>query len=81
VTHISLVNIDNGRAQDVSVDMRGGAFSSVSGRILASEKVQDHNTFDNPDHVKPADFKGARLDGSKLRVQLPPCSVVVLTLR
>jgi len=81
VTHISLVNIDIGRAQDVSVDMRGGAFSSVSGRILTSDKVQDHNTFDNPDYVKPAEFKGARLDGSKLHVQLPPCSVVVLTLR
>jgi len=80
VTHISLVNIDAGRAQDVVVEMRGEGCSSVSGRILASGKVQDHNTFDDPARVKPAEFAGARLDGSTLRVQLPPCSVVVLTL-
>jgi alpha-N-arabinofuranosidase len=81
VTHLSLVNIDIGRPQEVVVDIRGASCSSVAGRILTSEKVQDHNTFDAPDRVKPSEFKGARLDGSKLRVQLPPCSVVVMTLR
>jgi alpha-N-arabinofuranosidase len=81
VTHVSLVNIDTGHPQDVVVDIRGVSCSSVSGRILTSEKVQDHNTFDDPHHVKPAEFKGGQLNGSKLHVQLPPCSVVVLTLR
>jgi alpha-N-arabinofuranosidase len=81
VTHISLVNIDAGHSQDVALEMRGVAFSSVSGRVLASGKVQDHNTFDDPARVKPAEFRGARLDGRNLHVQLPPCSVVVLTLK
>jgi alpha-N-arabinofuranosidase len=80
-THISLVNIDAGRSQDVAVEMRGAAFSSVSGRVLASGRIQDHNTFDDPARVKPTEFRGARLDGTNLRVQLPPCSVVVLTLK
>jgi alpha-N-arabinofuranosidase len=61
--------------------MRGAAFSSVSGRVLASGRIQDHNTFDDPARVKPTEFRGARLDGTNLRVQLPPCSVVVLTLK
>jgi alpha-N-arabinofuranosidase len=40
--------------------------------------LQDHNTFDNPDNVKPVAFKGARLKGQTLEVKLPPFSVVVL---
>ncbi len=80
-THISLVNIDPGHVQEVVIETRGAASSSVSGRILASGRLQDHNTFDDPSRVKPAEFAGARLDGTSLRVQLPPCSVVVLTLR
>jgi alpha-N-arabinofuranosidase len=80
-THISLVNIDPGHSQDVVVEIRGAACSSVSGRILVSGRVQDHNTFDDPARVQPAEFRGARLDRTNLRVQLPPCSVVVLTLR
>jgi alpha-N-arabinofuranosidase len=79
--HISLVNIDAGHSQDVALEMRGAAFSSVSGRILASGKVQDHNTFDDPARVKPTEYGGARLDGTNLHLQLPPCSVVVLTLK
>jgi alpha-N-arabinofuranosidase len=80
-THISLVNIDTGHVQDVVVEMHGTACSSVSGRVLVSGKVQDHNTFDDPSRVKPAEFGGARLDGTTLHVKLPPCSVVVLALK
>jgi len=81
LTHLSLVNINPHSAQDVTVDVRGTPFSSVGGRILASEKMQDHNTFEQPGRVRPAAFKGARVEGTTVRVQLPPCSVVVLSLR
>jgi alpha-N-arabinofuranosidase len=80
-THVSLVNIDGVKAQSVTIDATGGSFSSVSGRVLASPKMQDHNTFDAPDRVKPGEFSGAKLEGKTVRVQLPPCSVVMLTLR
>jgi alpha-N-arabinofuranosidase len=55
--------------------------SSVSGRMLVSGRIQDHNTFDDPGRVQPAEFKGARLDGGAVRVKLPPCSVVVLNMK
>ena len=80
IVHISLVNIDLHQPREIRVDLRGVSVSAVSGRILESGNVQDHNTFDDPGRVKPADFAGARLDGSHLRVQIPPCSVVVLSL-
>jgi alpha-N-arabinofuranosidase len=81
VTHISLVNIDSKKQQDISIDLRGGKFSSVTGRILASQKLQDYNTFDNPDKIKPAAFKDATLANNSLKVKLPPFSVVVLELK
>ncbi len=81
VIHISLVNIDASRKHDVSVTLHGNTARSVSGRILTSEKLQDHNTFEVPDKVKPVPFKDARLKGNELQVTLPPFSVVVLELR
>ncbi len=79
--HVSLANIDPNRAQEVSINLRGLKAAGVSGRILTSGKVQDHNTFAQPDLVKPGVFKGAVLNNDQLKVTLPPVSVVVLELQ
>ncbi|AXY72517.1 alpha-N-arabinofuranosidase [Paraflavitalea soli] len=81
VTHISLVNIDAKNGQDITLNLKGGKYAAVTGRILASGKIEDHNTFENPDKVKPATFNGAVLKGTTLTVKLPACSVVVLELK
>jgi alpha-L-arabinofuranosidase len=81
VTHISLVNIDPKNSQTISLETFGAKYKSVSGRILASAKLQDFNSFENPDKIKPADFKGASLKNDVLKVTLPPFSVVVLELK
>ena len=81
VTHISLVNIDSKQTQEISVDILGAAYKSVTGRVLTSGKLQDHNTFDQPEKIKPASFKDAQIKGGKLQVKLPPFSVVVLELK
>ena len=78
--HISLVNIDANKPQEISVNLKGIKASGVTGRILASAKMQDHNTFDNPNKIKPAPFTGAKLNGDNLTVTLPPVSVVVLEM-
>lgn len=79
--HISLVNIDANKAKNIQVDLRGQKVTTVTGRILTSEKVQDHNTFDNPEKVKPKIFKDVKLSNNILDVKLPPCSVVVLEVK
>ncbi|GAB3891871.1 alpha-L-arabinofuranosidase C-terminal domain-containing protein [Larkinella knui] len=80
-THVSLVNIHAGQPQTVTVNLKGMKASGVTGRILASSKVQDHNTFDNANKVKPVAFSDAKLSGDELTVILPPASVVVLELQ
>jgi alpha-N-arabinofuranosidase len=79
--HISLVNIDSKNAQDISIELKGGNFKTVGGRILTSAKLQDHNSFESPDKIKPAAFQGATLKGKTLSVKMPPFSVVVLELK
>jgi alpha-L-arabinofuranosidase len=79
-THISLVNIDPSKTREVSLSFDGATFKQVSGRILVSAKLQDHNTFEQPDKIKPAVFSNAVLKGNQVTVKLPAASVVVLTL-
>jgi alpha-N-arabinofuranosidase len=78
--HLSLVNLDPKSAASVEGRIEGHKASSVSGRILTAPAMDTHNTFDAPNRVQPTAFTGATLQDSSLKVQLPPRSVVVLTL-
>ncbi|HVZ56060.1 MAG TPA: alpha-N-arabinofuranosidase [Chitinophagaceae bacterium] len=79
--HISLVNIDATKSQDIAIELRGVQAAGLSGRILQAEHLQDHNTFEEPDRIRPRRFDQARLDGSRLQLRMPPFSVVVLEVR
>ena len=81
LTHISIVNIDTKKTQEVSVNLNGRKYSSVKGRILSSPQLQDHNTFEEPGKIKPAVFNTMSMKGDDLLVKLPPFSVVVLELK
>ncbi|WP_041259329.1 alpha-N-arabinofuranosidase [Fibrella aestuarina] len=79
--HVSLVNIDAKKANDVTVDLNGLPAGTITGRVLTSTKLQDHNTFAQPNKVAPTAFSGFKRDGDKLTVSLPPFSVVVLEVK
>jgi alpha-N-arabinofuranosidase len=81
VVHVSLVNIDPSRTADVNIDLDNSSFKQVTGRILASPRLQDFNSFDNPAKIKPETFTGASMKGSTLQVKLPAAAVVVLELK
>jgi alpha-N-arabinofuranosidase len=63
-THISLVNIDAAKTNNIVIDLQGKTYASLSGSILNSAKIQDHNTFDMPGKIKPSVFNGAKLNGN-----------------
>ena len=79
--HISLTNIDAHNSQDVTIDISSLKAKTVTGRILQSPKLQDHNSFDDPMKIKPVVFKGANISGPNLSLKMPPFSVVVLELK
>jgi len=78
-TNISLVNIDAKKEHKVIFDLEGLDVNNIEGKILKSEKIQDHNTFDDPDKINISEFKDFKLIKGKLEVSLPPFSVVVLS--
>jgi alpha-N-arabinofuranosidase len=43
--------------------------------------MQNYNSFENPNKITPANYNGAQLNGSKLSLNIPPYSVVVLELK
>ena len=79
--HISMANIDMNKEQQITIDVSDYKLSTVKGRVLTSGRVQDRNTFENPNKIKPAAFTGASISGSTLTVKIPPFSVVVLELK
>ena len=81
VIYVTMANVDLDKGRDVEIDFSGAKLNSVNGRILTSKNIADHNTFDNPDAVKPAEFKGAKLSKGKLEVKLPAKSIVVIEIK
>ncbi|MBU2912388.1 MULTISPECIES: alpha-N-arabinofuranosidase [Reichenbachiella] len=81
VMHISLVNIDSKESQAASLKLLGTNSKQMSGEILASDKLQDYNSFENGTVISPKSFKGFKKKGDEWTVTLPPFSVVVLEVK
>ena len=79
--HISLANINASKEETVSIKVEGNKYKKISGTILTSPKLQDHNTFENPDKIKPETFSGASLKDDLIKLIIPPFSVIVLELK
>jgi alpha-N-arabinofuranosidase len=77
---ITMANLDKDNAQSVEVDLSNLKVSKVSGTILTGKGIDSYNTFDKPDEVKPAEFKGAKLTKGGLTVTLPAKSIVALEM-
>ncbi|MBI1299247.1 alpha-N-arabinofuranosidase [bacterium] len=76
--HISLSNASPHKDIAVSVFVRGYEGKNVSGRVLAGESMNAHNTFEQPNRVQPKPFSGATRTADGLTVTLPKMSVVAL---
>lgn len=74
---VSLVNADAHTSH--SVDLSALGTEVLSGRILAGDAIDAHNTFSAPETVVPKPFTLQR-SGNALMANLPPRSVVVLQL-
>ncbi|MGJ4730331.1 alpha-N-arabinofuranosidase [Luteimonas sp. SDU101] len=79
--YVALSNLDPDKAASVSARVSGLQASSVSGRVLTAGAITAHNSFEQPERVKPAAFDGASLSAGTLQVELPAKSVVVVKLQ
>ena len=76
--HISLCNLDLENAAGLICDLRGTEVAGITGRILTADAMDAHNTFDQPEAVKPEGFEGFMVNGGELTVRVPAKAVVVL---
>ena len=80
ITHVSVVNIDPDQPHRITLNFKGKKFSSVKGSILASAKVQDYNSFDDPGKIVPKAYNGAKLKDNTITINMPLASAIVLAL-
>lgn len=79
--HFSLVNVDADKSHEIELDVSSLNVKDITAQILTSNKLQDYNSFENPNKIKPVNFKDFKLKNGKLNVKLPPFSVVVINAK
>jgi alpha-N-arabinofuranosidase len=75
-TLLALVNLDPQRPARVATSLSGVA----RGRVITAAQMDAHNTFAQPNALVPATYE-AGAGGKPLTLELPPKSVVVVTVR
>ena len=76
--HISLTNIDSKKDNTISINLNDLNLRNITGEILTSKKLQDHNTFETPNMIIPKKFTDFKFKKGILEITLPPFSVIVL---
>ncbi len=76
--HVTLCNVNPNTLAEVFCEMQGAKAQKVSGRVLTSPQMTAHNTFDQPENVRPSEFNSVKATESGFVTTLPAKSVVVL---
>lgn len=81
VIHISICNLNPNEPTPITCKLRGMEAQTVTGQILTSDDMTAHNTFQNPDTIKPSEFNKAVLEYNILKFEIPAKSVVMLEIK
>jgi alpha-N-arabinofuranosidase len=77
---LSLVNTNPNAPARVTVKLTGASATKISARVLTSDAMNTHNTFDKPNALQPAAYSGGKRKGDGWVFDLPAKSVVVATM-
>lgn len=77
---LSLVNTDATKPVRITVKIAGARPGRISARVLTTQAMNTHNTFEKPATVQPAAFTGGKKKGDTWVFDVPSKSVVVATL-
>lgn len=80
--HINLGCLNLHDKAETVIDVRGLNLDNydIKGTILTASEMNAHNTFDNPENVKPAAFTSYEVAEGKLHLDIPAKSVLVISL-
>jgi alpha-N-arabinofuranosidase len=77
--YVALVNTNPRDATDVTLDVAGQNATGVRGQVLTADAMDAHNTFQNPQAIKPAPFSAAA-SGGKMTIKVPAKAVMVVAV-
>ena len=79
VVTLTVVNPSLETSLETQIMLRGRKIKTASGRVLTSSDIHAHNTFDQPDAVKPAPINATLSDGAAI-VTFPQASVSTIEM-
>ncbi|NLZ06722.1 MAG: alpha-N-arabinofuranosidase [Phycisphaerae bacterium] len=79
--HITVCNLDAQKPAEFVCELQGAQAGRVSGRVLTAQTMNAHNTFGEPEAVKPVELNGLTVQNGAIRGTLPARSVSVLTVQ
>ena len=81
VVTLTAVNPDLLKTLDAEIAIRGASITHATGAVLVApdKDMHAHNTFDQPDAVKPATL-AVTVNGELMNVSIPPASVIKLEI-
>jgi alpha-N-arabinofuranosidase len=75
---LSVCNVDPREKAELTCTLKGMKVEHVTAQTITSEKMNDHNTFENPETVRPKPFNNLSWEGENLKMELAPKSITVL---
>ena len=76
--HVTLCNLNPNEPAEIACDLQGAKAQKLSGRMLAAPEITAHNTFAQPETVKPSEFSAFKTTTEGFTATLPSKSVVAL---
>jgi alpha-N-arabinofuranosidase len=78
--HATFCNLNPNRPAEVACELPGARAQKLSGRVLTAPEMNAHNTFEDPNAVKLADFSAFKVTAGGFAVTLPPKSIVLVAV-
>ena len=79
--HLTISNLDASKPANLEIEVRGHSPANASARVLTSDALTGHNTFDTPDAVVPKPLSDITIDGALVSLELPARSVTALEVQ
>lgn len=80
--HITMSNLDPGKAMDVVCELRGSQQVGFSqGSIITGEKINSYNDFGKKEEVSIQNFREVKVQNNVVNVRIPAKSVIMIELQ
>ena len=81
ITTISIANTSLEDKAKINIPLSQLNVNKIDkGIILKSDNIADYNDFNDPEKVKPQEFKSAIINKGNLEIEMPKSSIITLTL-